>query len=97
MKEKLLNLYKNVWEKQNTLCETLGNEDFLGFILDDLGDLVLDVFEVPQDNSIELSEKYGMAWHEQPGAFTRDYQFGILSDFADGKISFKVTVEKLSE
>ena len=51
----------------------------------DLVDLILELLEVPEDNTVEMEKKYGKKWYEVEETFCRDAFFDVLYEY-DGDI-----------
>lgn len=47
----------------------------------DLADLILELMETPEDNTVEMEKKYGDKWHEAKECFCRDQFEEILYEY----------------
>lgn len=46
----------------------------------DLSDLILDLMEFPQDNTVALRDEFGDDWYKQKNIINRDYLVDIITD-----------------
>jgi len=95
----IFDLLKKVEEKNNSLTEFFGDTDFLAEIIDDLWDVILKEYNIPEDNTVEMSEKYGSLSDalKDKKLFCRDMYYDYLYEFSNGKISKNSLIKKLKK
>jgi len=96
-KKDLFDLLKILEKKNEEVSEFLNEHYALGDEIDFVWDLILDSFNIPQDTTIKMLEKYGSmekAMNDKK-FYNRDYAIDILSSFGSGEISKKVAIKKL--
>lgn len=93
---KLLDLYERINDVIRKTDEIFGDNNFLYQINDELGNIILEFYKIPEDTTVEFIKKYGENADKKEGYFCRDYFFDLLYDFGDGKITKKELENKLT-
>ena len=76
---RLLEIVKRLEMKSNQLMVLFQGDGFVDDIMDDVGDLILDMMGIPEDNTTEHSTNHEVDW-EAEGLFCRDGFYHILYD-----------------
>ena len=71
---KLLETMREISDTQKDLDDIIGETEFLFFKVDDLSDILLDILDIPEDNSLEHSR-------DDEDFFTRDTFYGLVFDY----------------
>ena len=94
----LFDLLKKIEKKNKKLLEVFEDCQLLDEIISDLWDIILENYKIPEDNTVELIEKYGHSWEkatEDKDFYCRDYFYDLLDEFAGGEISKEEIIKKL--
>lgn|SRR3990167_2819560 len=101
MKENLLDLYLEVYKRDNKIRKLFRNWEEFDFIIDKLSDIILTQFKIPEDNTKKWSDeeiqKFGETDTWPKEFFCRDHASDLLYEYADGKITKTMLLKKLKK
>lgn len=91
----LLGVYKNICQKLEK-CEGVLDAEFLAHEVDELGDVILNFYNIPQDNTLDFCDENGN-FVPNDKCFCRDYYYEILFNYSKEEISLDECDRKIKE